>query len=51
MDRASVRVMEFTNTIITHIVISDSTYEEKENTLKNGESWMHNKEQQLQTLY
>ena len=38
MDHASVRVMEFTNTIITYIVISDSTYEEKENTLQNGES-------------
>ena len=51
MDHASVHVMEFTDTIITHIVISDSTYEEKEKTLRNGESWMHNKEKQLQSHY
>lgn len=47
MDRESVRVMEFTNTIITHIVMSDSTYEEKEKTLQNDGIMRHNKEQQL----
>lgn len=47
MDQASVQVMEFTNTIITHIVMSDSTYEEKEKTLQNDGIMRHNKEQQL----
>ena len=37
--------------IITHIVISDSTHEEKEKTFQKGESMMHNKEQQQQSEY
>jgi hypothetical protein len=51
MDHASAHVMEFTDTIITRTIVSDSTHEEKEKTLQKGESMMHNKEQQQQSDY
>ncbi len=51
MDHASAHLMPFTNPMITDIVVSEFTYEEKEKTLQKGESIMHNKEQQLQNSY
>ncbi|MBK5272808.1 MAG: hypothetical protein JJE22_17555 [Bacteroidia bacterium] len=51
MDHASAHVMEFSDPIITHIIVSDSTHEEKEKTLQKGESMMQNKEQQQQSEY
>src|SRR5664279_2547730 len=51
MDHASAHVMEFNDPITTHIVVSDSTHEEKEKTLQKGESMMHNKEQRQQSEY
>lgn len=51
MDHASAHVMEFADPIVTNIVISESTHEEKEKTLQKGESMMHNKNQQQQAEY
>ena len=45
MDHASAHVMEFADSIVTNIVVSESTHKEKEKTLQNGESMMHNKNQ------
>ncbi len=46
MDHASAHVMELADPIVTNIVESASTHEEKEKTLQKGESMMHNKNQQ-----
>jgi hypothetical protein len=46
LDHASAHVMELADPIITNIVESASTHEEKEKTLQKGESMMHNKNQQ-----
>lgn len=51
MDHASAHIMECTDPIITHTVVSDSTHEEKEKTLQKGETMMQNKEQQQQLEY
>ncbi|HUZ61012.1 MAG TPA: hypothetical protein VMU83_19720 [Hanamia sp.] len=51
MDHASAHVMEIADPIVTNIVVSESTHEEKEKTLQKGESMMHNKEQQQQGEY
>ena len=51
MDHASAHVMEFADSIVTNIVVSESTHKEKEKTLQNGESMMHNKNQQQQAEY
>ncbi len=51
MDHASAHIMACTDPIITHIVESDSTHEEKEKTLQKGESMMQNKEQQQQSEF
>ena len=51
MDHASAHVMECNDDIITNIVLSESTHEEKEMTLQKGESTMHNKEQQQEKEY
>ncbi|MDP4285549.1 MAG: hypothetical protein Q8891_14075 [Bacteroidota bacterium] len=51
MDHASAHVMEFADPMVTNIVISESTHEEKEKTLQKGESMMHNKNQQQQAEY
>ena len=46
MDHASAHVMELADPIVTSIVESASTHEEKQFTLQKGESMMHNKSQQ-----
>ncbi len=51
MDHANAHLMEYTDPIVTKIVTSDSTHEEKEKTLQKGESMMHNKEQQQESEY
>jgi len=51
MDHASAHVMEIADPIVTRIIVSESTPEEKEKTLQKGESMMHNKEQQQQGEY
>ncbi len=37
MDHASAHVMEYSDPIITHIIVSGSTHEEKEKSLQKGE--------------
>jgi len=51
MDHASAHVMEIAGPMVTNIVVSESTHEEKEKTLQKGESMMHNKNQQQQAEY
>ena len=51
MDHASAHVMEIADPMVTNIVVSESTHEEKEKTLQKGESIMHNKNQQQQADY
>ncbi len=51
MDHASAHVMELADPIITNIVVSESTHEEKEKTLQKGESMMHNKNQKQLAEY
>jgi hypothetical protein len=51
MDHANAHLMEYTDPIVTKIISSDSTHEEKEFTLQKGESFMHRKNQQQETAY
>jgi len=51
MDHASAHIMEIADPMVTNIVVSESTHEEKEKTLQKGESMMHNKNQQQQAEY
>jgi hypothetical protein len=51
MDHANAHLMEYVNPIVTKIITSKFTHEEKEKTLHNGESMMHHKEQQQQSEY
>lgn len=51
MDYANAHVMEYADPIVTKIVTSSSTHEEKEKTLQKSESIMHNKDQQQQSEY
>ena len=51
MDHANAHLMEYVNPIVTKIITSKFTHEEKEKTLHKGESMMHNKEQQQQSEY
>lgn len=51
MDHANAHLMEYADPIVTKIVASNSTHEEKEKTLQKGESMMHNKEQQQESEY
>src|SRR5665213_1187716 len=51
MDHASAHVIEISDPMVTKIVVSESTPEEKERSLQKGESMMHNKEQQQQGEY
>ena len=51
MDHANAHLMEYANPIVTKIVTSNFTHEEKEKTLHKGESMMHNKEQHQQSEY
>ena len=51
MDHASAHLIEGTDPVTTKIVRSDSTREEKENSIQRGEKRMHNKEQQEESEY
>lgn len=51
MDHASAHVIEIAHPMVTKIIVSESTPEEKEKSLQKGESMMHNKEQQQQGEY
>ena len=51
MDHSNAHLMEYADPIVTRIVTSDSTHEEKEKTLQKSESMMHNKEQQQESEY
>jgi hypothetical protein len=51
MDHANAHLMEYADPIVTRIVTSDSTHEEKEFTLQKGESFMQRKNQQQEAAY
>jgi hypothetical protein len=51
MDHAEAHVMEYGDAIITNIIVSASTHEDKEKSLHKGERMMHNREQQKQSEY
>ena len=51
MDHANAHLMEYTDPIVTKIISSESTHEEKEFTLQKGESFMHRKNQQQEAAY
>ncbi|MEO7047598.1 MAG: hypothetical protein ABI091_20030 [Ferruginibacter sp.] len=51
MDHANAHLMEYADTIVTKIISSESTHEEKEFTLQKGESFMHRKNQQQEAAY
>ncbi len=52
MDHSSAHVIEFINGLIEiKTIFSKFTHDEKELSLKNGESQMHNKEQHQQAEY
>ncbi len=51
MDHANAHLMEYPDTIVTKIITSDSTHEEKEFTLQKGESFMQRKNQQQEAAY
>ena len=51
LDHANAHLMEFTDPIVTKILSSEATHEDKEKTLQKGESMMPNKEQQQQAEY
>ncbi len=51
MDHAHAHLMEYVDPIVTKVVTSNSTHEEKEKTLQKGESMMHQKEQQQESEY
>ncbi len=51
MDHANAHLMEYADTIVTTIITSASTHEEKEFTLQKGESFMQRKDQQQEAAY
>ncbi len=51
MDHANAHLTEYADTMVTKIVTSGSTHEEKEKTLKKSESMMHNKDQHQESEY
>jgi hypothetical protein len=52
MDHSIAHLMDYsTNPIVSKIIVSKFTHEEKENSLAKGESFMHNKEQHQQSEY
>ena len=51
MDHANAHLMEHTDPIITTIITSDSTHEEKQFTLQKGESFMQRKNQQQEAAF
>jgi len=51
MDHASAHVIEFADPMVTNIVTSGFTHEEKEESFIKNENLMHNKEQHEQGAY
>ena len=51
MDHANAHLMEYADTIVTKVITSASTHEEKEFTLQKGESFMQRKDQQQEAAY
>jgi len=51
MDHANAHLMEYADPIVTKIISSESTHEEKEFTLQKGESFMQRKNQQQEAAY
>ena len=51
MDHANAHLMEYEDPIVTTIIASDSTYEEKQFTLQKGESFMQRKNQEQEAAY
>jgi hypothetical protein len=51
MDHASAHLMEIADPIVTNIVVSNFTHEEKGKSLQKSENLMHNKEQHQQSDY
>ena len=51
MDHANAHLMEYADPIVTKVVTSNSTHEEKEKTLQEGERRMHNKDQHEESEY
>lgn len=51
MDHAHAHLMEYADPMVTKVVTSNSTYAEKEKTLRKSENMMHNKDQQQESEY
>jgi len=52
MDHSTASIMELSDdTIVTHSVVSESTYQKKEHSFIKHEKLIHNKEQQQQSNY
>ena len=51
MDHANAHLMEYADPIVTTIIASDSTHEEKQFTLQKGESFMQRKNQEQEAAY
>lgn len=51
MDHAHAHLIEYADPMITNVVTSNSTHEEKGETRPEGEKRMHNKDQQLESKY
>lgn len=51
MDHAHAHLMEYANPIVTTVISSESTHEEKEFTLQKGESFMQRNNQQQEAAY
>lgn len=51
MDHANAHLMEYADPIVTKVITSDSTHEEKEFTLQKAESFMQRKNQQQEPAY
>jgi len=51
MDHAEAHAMAFGDAIVTNIIVSASTHQDKEESLHKGERMMHNREQQKQSEF
>jgi len=51
MDHANAHLMEYADPIVTKIISSESTHEEKQSTLQKGESFMQRKNQQQEAAF
>ncbi len=51
MDHPNAHLMQYADPIVTKIISSDSTHEEKEFTLQKGESFKQRKNQQQEASY